>query len=230
LEIGALPAWKVIAHRGASAYEPENTIRAIARAISLGADMVEVDVHLTKDGQLVVIHDAEVDRTTNGKGAVRETLFEVIRKLDAGMGEKVPTLREVLELSRDRIDVMIEVKGVGIEGMLVELLQAESAVRQVIVTSFMTDAINKVKELDSRIQTGLIFSWKIRNVVKRAIDLKASCMVPQYELVTPEIVDELHTHKVSVFPWTVDSRSEAEKLAKIGVDGIITDKPDLMLH
>ena len=223
-------AFKIIAHRGASAYEPENTLRAIARAIGFGADMAEVDAHSTKDDQLVVIHDAKVDRTTNGKGVVTEMPLQEIRKLDAGRGEKVPTLQEVLRLSRNKIGVMIEVKGVGIESLLVDLLQAENAIKQVIVTSFKTDAIRKVKELDSRIQTGRIFSREIRNVARKAMDLRASCMVPQYELITSKIVEELHAHRLSVFTWTVDSRYEAERLVELGVDGIITNKPDLMLN
>jgi glycerophosphoryl diester phosphodiesterase len=226
--VGTAPVCKIIAHRGASAYEPENTIRAIVAAIRLGADMVEVDVHSTRDDQLVVIHDAEVDRTTNGKGAVRDMSFQEIKKLEAGMGEKVPALQEVLKLSRNRIVVMIEIKSTGIERLLTELLEAEDAVKQVIITSFMTDAIRKVKESNQHIQTGQIFSWKIWNMARMAAELKASYMLPQHELVSSEIVDELHGKQLSLFTWIVDSRSEAERLVGLGVDGIITNKPDLM--
>jgi glycerophosphoryl diester phosphodiesterase len=197
-------------------------------AISLGADMVEVDTHSTKDGKLVVIHDADVDRTTNGRGAIKEMSLLQISKLDAGKGEKVPTLQEVLRLSRNKIGLMIEIKGLGIERSLVELLQAENATEQVIVTSFMSDAIRKVKKMNDLIQTGQIFSWKIPDVAQKALELKTSCMVPQYALVTNEIVKELHAHHLSIFTWTVNSPSAAKRLLTIGVDGIITNRPDLL--
>jgi glycerophosphoryl diester phosphodiesterase len=220
--------YKIIAHRGASAYEPENTIRAIKRAIELGADMVEVDAHSTSDAHLVVIHDPTVDRTTNGKGAVREKTLKEIKMLDAGKHEKIPTLQEVLIVSKNKIGVMIEVKGIGIEKMLVELLQTEDAIERVIITSFMTDAIKKVKELDSRIQVGQIFSWKILNIARKALELRVSCMVPEYELVTEEMIRDLREQRISLFPWTVNARRAAERLIKLGVDGIVTNKPDLV--
>jgi glycerophosphoryl diester phosphodiesterase len=220
--------YKIIAHRGASAYEPENTIRAIKRAIELGADMVEVDAHSTSDAYLVVIHDPTVDRTTNGKGAVKEKTLNEIKKLDAGKHEEIPTLQEVLRVSKNKIGVMIEVKGISIERMLVELLQTEDAIERVIVTSFMTDAIKKVKELDSKIQVGQIFSWKILNIARKALELRVSCMVPEYELVTDEMIRDLHEQRISLFPWTVNARRAAERLIKLGVDGIVTNKPDLV--
>ncbi|HID15455.1 MAG TPA: glycerophosphodiester phosphodiesterase, partial [Candidatus Atribacteria bacterium] len=100
----------VVAHRGASAYEPENTLRAIRRAIEIGADVVEIDVRLTKDGYPVVIHDETVDRTTNGSGLVNEFSLDELRKLDAGKGEKIPLLSEVLDLVAGKINVFIEIK------------------------------------------------------------------------------------------------------------------------
>jgi glycerophosphoryl diester phosphodiesterase len=223
-----MKTYRIVAHRGASAYEPENTIRAIRRAIELKADMSEVDVHSTRDGHLVVIHDAEVDRTTNGKGIVKEMSLQEIRKLDAGKGEKVPTLQELLRVAKNFMGVMIEVKAIGIEKPLLELVRSEGMSNQVIVTSFMSDVVRKIRELESKMSTGQIFSWKIPNIAKKAMELKISAMVPAFELVTEEMVRELHEISVPVYAWTVDDRRVAESLVEIGVDGIITNKPDLM--
>jgi glycerophosphoryl diester phosphodiesterase len=225
---GMMGVYKIVAHRGASAYEPENTIRAIRRAIEFGADMVEVDAHSTRDGHLVVIHDAEVDHTTNGKGKVRDSSLQAIRKLNAGKGEKVPTLHEVLRVAKDEIGVMIEVKAIGIEKPILELIRNEEMLEQVIITSFMSDVVGNIKKLEPRIRTGQIFSWKIPNIVKKAIELKATIMVPAFELVNREMVQELHGISIPIYAWTVDDPYVAKRLIEIGVDGIITNKPDLM--
>jgi len=223
-----MKTFKIVGHAGGAAYEPENTIRAIRNAIRMKVDMVEVDVHATKDGHLVVIHDNDVDRTTNGKGIVKEMSLQEIRKLDAGKGEKIPTLQEVLDTTRNVIGAMIEVKAINIEKLLVDLIRRERMLDQVVVTSFMSDVLKKVKELEPKIPTGQIFAWKILNVAKKALELRVEMMVPAYELVTREMIDQLHKSSILVYPWTVDDRSAAEKLVEFGVDGIITNKPDLM--
>jgi glycerophosphoryl diester phosphodiesterase len=225
---GMNTSYRIVAHRGASAYEPENTIRAIRRAIEFAADMVEVDVQSTRDDHLVIIHDAEVERTTNGKGNVKDLTIAAIRKLDAGKGEKIPTMQEALEVAKDRIGVMIEVKSVGIEKRLLELIRSEEMSEQVIVTSFMTDVVSNIRKLDSKLSTGQIFSWKIPNVAKRAVELKTTVMVPAFDLVNRRMVQELHEVSVPLYAWTVDNRRIAERLIELGVDGIVTNKPDLM--
>jgi glycerophosphoryl diester phosphodiesterase len=223
-----MKSFEIVGHRGASAYEPENTIRAIRKAIELKADMIEVDVQATKDGQLVVIHDSAVDRTTNGKGTVKEMTFQEVRKLDAGKGEKVPTLQEVLAATRNVIGAIVEVKAVNIEKPLAELIRREQMIDQVVVTSFMPNIVKKVKELEPKISTGQIFSQRIPNVGKSALELGVKMMLPKYTLVSRGMVDELHDGSILVFTWTVDDRRIAEKLIEFGVDGIVTNKPDLM--
>jgi glycerophosphoryl diester phosphodiesterase len=225
---GMKRSYRIVAHRGASAYEPENTIRAIRRAIEFAADMVEIDVQSTRDDHLVIIHDAEVERTTNGKGSVKELTLAAIRRLDAGKGEKIPTMQEVLEAAKDKIGVMIEVKSVGIEKRLLELIRSEEMSEQVIVTSFMTDVVRNIRKLDSKLSTGQIFSWKIPNLAKRAVELRTTVMVPAFDLVNRRMVQELHEVSVPIYTWTVDNRRIAERLIELGVDGIVTNKPDLM--
>lgn len=153
-----MPPEQVGRRRPTLRIKPIKLLKVLETAIELGADMVEVDVHSTRDAQLVVIHDDTVNRTTNGEGAVREMTLEEIRRLDAGKGEKIPTLQEALKLSENKVGVVIGVKGVGTEKLLVDLLESEDAVKNVVVTSFMADAIRKVKELNQQIPTGQIFS------------------------------------------------------------------------
>jgi glycerophosphoryl diester phosphodiesterase len=178
---------------------------------------------------MVVIHDAEVDRTTNGKGKVRDLPLQAIRKLDAGKGGKIPTLQEILEIAKGRIGVMIGVKAIGIEKPLLELIDSEEISEQVILTSFKTGVVMNIRKLDSKIPTGLILSRKIPNMAKKAMELEANVMVPAFELVNRDMIQELHRVSIPLYAWTVDDQRVAERLIEIGVDGIITDKPDLML-
>ena len=147
-----------VAHRGASAYEPENTLRAFRRAIELGADMSELDLHLSKDGELVVIHDYMVDSTTNGHGAVKEMTIEEIKELDAGQGERVPILQEVIDLVRGRNGLYIELKAEGTPPATVEVLRANgfTAHSQVIVGSFQPEFVRETKQLAPELAVSLL--------------------------------------------------------------------------
>jgi glycerophosphoryl diester phosphodiesterase len=146
----------IVAHRGASAYEPENTIRSFERAFKLGADFVELDVRLSKDGVLVVIHDEAADRTTNGSGLVRSLTLNQLRLLDAGKGEKIPTLKEVLErFNRDEHMFFIEAKEPGLEEKLLEAIAEHKAQNRVTVTSFYHSVLKKIKEKRKDIKCGV---------------------------------------------------------------------------
>ena len=125
-----------IAHRGASAYEPENTLRAFARAIEMGATMLELDVHLSRDGHLVVIHDPDLSRTTDGSGSAGDMSLAEIQRLDAGLGEHVPTLAEVIELVRGRAQLYIEMKGQQTPAAVVDTLRRTAFIDQAIAGSF----------------------------------------------------------------------------------------------
>src|SRR3954469_1525801 len=138
-----------VAHRGASAYEPENTLRSFRRAIESGADMSEIDLHLSKDGQLIVMHDYNVDHTTDGHSEIKNMMLEQIKTLDAGEGEQVPVLQEVIDLVRGRNGLYIELKGDGTPPATVETLRANSFTdrSQVIVGSFKRELVRETKEL-----------------------------------------------------------------------------------
>jgi len=216
-----------IGHRGARAYAPENTLTSFRKAIELDANAVELDVRKTKDGKLVVIHDADVKRTTNGKGLVSELTLRQIKDLSTEGSEKIPTLEEVLDFLDKKVQVLIELKEAGYEKQVLEILHAKGLEKTVIITSFLEEALQKVRELDSNLATGLIYATH-KNPVKAALDLKANYLVALYRFVHTANVIKAHENGLKVVVWTVNTPSEVETYVKKGVDGIASDKPDIL--
>jgi len=217
----------VVAHRGASAYKPENTFLSFTLAVELGADMVEVDVRQSKDGHLIVFHDETVERTTNGKGFVKNLTLKELKSLDAGLGSKIPTLSEAASLLRGKAGMVVEVKALGIERRVVETLDEAGIVEDVIVTSFFHPVLKKIKSLCPKVRTGVIISSRPVHPSKIAFDAEADAIFPRYKYVDEDFVLEAHKDGLLVFPWTVDSADQVESLAKMGVDGVVTNKPDV---
>jgi len=218
----------VVAHRGASAYEPENTLRSLRRALEIGADMVEVDVHASRDGHIVVIHDAKVERTTNGKGYVKDLTLKEMRKLDAGLGEKVPTLEEVVELMRGKAQLVIEIKVPRTEEKVLRIIKEGSLRNNVLISSFYHTAVKHVRELDPKIKTGIIISSRPVKPAQLSIDANADVLFPRYVYVDQEMVREVHKQNLTIYPWTIDDLNEIRPFIKMGVDGIVTNKPDVL--
>lgn len=214
---------KIIAHRGASFYEPENTIRAIKRAIEMKADFVEVDVRRSKDKELVIMHDAEISRTTNGNGLVKHKTLKELKKFDAGQGEEIPTLDEVVMFVKNRVGLVIEIKEAGTEKEIVKNI-AENNLNDVILTSFYHETIKNVSKLNSDLDTGIIFVGQPVNVHKLAFDANASIIFPSYRYMNEEMVKKAKEHGITVYPWAIDDFSIFEKFAKMGVDGVVTNK------
>ncbi|NYB51604.1 MAG: glycerophosphodiester phosphodiesterase [Methanobacteriaceae archaeon] len=219
---------KLIAHRGASAFEGENTLRSVKRAFKLGADMVEVDVRQSRDGELVVIHDSTVDRTTNGKGLVKEKTLKQLKELDAGNGEKIPTLREVLQILEgkvpaDEIGLVIEIKEPGIEKQVLDILRLEEKVKKVIVASFYHNVSLNLKSTEKNIKTGVIFSSQPVRPEIQALDAKADFMFPFYQYLNEEMVSRAHNHGIEVYPGVIDSSKDLEFILSMDVDGFVTN-------
>ncbi|RLI04269.1 hypothetical protein DRO26_04925, partial [Candidatus Bathyarchaeota archaeon] len=217
-----------IAHRGASGYEPENTLRAIRTAITMGADMVEVDVRPSRDGYLMVIHDETVDRTTDGSGYVENMSLNELKKLDAGMNEKIPILEEVVETIKGKVKLVVELKKAGMEEKVVKIFEQTNMVEEVIVTSFIHESVKKVKELNQKIKTGIIFKCTPINPVKLAREAKADVIFPEYRYTTEEMIKKIHDEGLTVYIWTINNRQLADSFIETGVDGIVTDKPDIL--
>jgi len=216
-----------IGHRGARAYAPENTIASFRKALEIGVDAVELDVRKTKDDQLVVIHDADAKRTTDGAGLVGDLTLKEIKGFSAEGGEKIPTLGEALDFLDKKVKVFIELKEVGVEGQVLSMVHGKGVEKNVVIVSFLEDALRKVRELDEDVETGLIYA-KHKNPLKAALELKANYLVAFYRFVHTANVEKAHENGLKVVVWTINTPAEAEQYAMKGVDGITSDKPDIL--
>jgi len=218
-----------IGHRGARAYAAENTIASFRKALEIGVDAVELDVRKTKDNQLVVIHDADVKRTTNGEGLVSELTLKEIKDFSAEGGEKIPTLKETLDFLDKKVKIFIELKETGIEKDVLDMLHEKGVEKNVVVVSFLEEALKKVRELDKDVETGLIYATH-RNPVKAALELKANYLVALYRFMHTANVEKAHENGLKVVVWTINNPAEVEEYAAKGVDGITSDKPDILTN
>jgi glycerophosphoryl diester phosphodiesterase len=219
----------IIGHRGAAALEPENTSLSIKRAMDIGVDAVEIDVHLSKDKELVVIHDATVDRTTNGKGPVSSYTVQEIKRLDAGKGETIPTLQEVIDLIDKRVMLIIELKEEGTERSVVDSIVRNNLFDKVCVISFWHRLVKTVKEMDGRIKTGVLL---VGSPVDACIATHASAdvLVMKYTFVDRELVEIVHKTGLKVFIWNIDDWDLLKPYVDMGVDAIGTNDPRVLVE
>ena len=218
-----------VGHRGARAYAPENTLTSFKMALEIGVDAVELDVRKTRDNQIVVIHDADVKRTTNGEGLVNDLTLKEIKGFSAENGEKIPTLEETLDFLDKKVKVFIELKEVGIEEQVLSIVRKKGLETNVVIVSFLEDALKKVRGLDKDIETGLIYA-KHSNPLKAALDLKANYLLALYRFMHSANVEKAHECGLKVVVWTINDLQEVEEYAKKGVDGIASDKPDILMN
>jgi glycerophosphoryl diester phosphodiesterase len=219
----------VLGHRGAAGVVPENTLAGFRYAIALGVDWVECDVHSTRDGRLVVIHDATVDRTTNGRGAVRGMTLERLRRLDAGGGEMVPTLDEVLETVRGRAPLECELKGEGIEEAVVAAVEVHGMAGQVVFSAFALDRLARVRRLGGHYRLAAILPDPGELEIARAAALRAESINVQYRNLCLRLVEQIRAAGLQVRAWNPDTLPEQQAMIALGVDGISTNRPDRLL-
>ena len=216
-----------IGHRGAKAYEPENTLRSFKKALELEVDAVELDVRRTKDDNLIVIHDPEVDRTTNGKGLVSAFTLKEIKQLVTEKGDKIPTLEEVLDFLDKKVKILIELKEPAVENKVLSIIREKGLEKNVIIVSFLEEALKAVRELNSEVETGLIYV-RYKNPIKAALELKANYLLPLCRFTHTADVQKAHQNGLKVIVWTINEQEEVLKYQKKGVDGITSDKPDIL--
>jgi glycerophosphoryl diester phosphodiesterase len=212
----------IIGHRGARAREPENTLRAVKEGMRC-ADYVEIDLRRSRDGELVVMHDPTVDRTTNGTGPVGALSLTELKRLDAGKGEEIPTFLEVLDLVRGRCGLLVETKEPGTEEQVFTHIR-DAGVGDLFVVSFHLSVIERVKEV-STLKTGLIVSRRVPDPIDLAFRARADLILPRLDLVDRAMVQEVHRHKILLFAWTVNQITDIHRMARSGVDGIASDDP-----
>ena len=220
----------IIGHRGATGLAPENTLLSFRTAMNLGAHMVELDIHETLDGHLVCIHDGTVERTTNGTGTVAEMTLQELRTFDAGQGEKIPLLYEVLDLVRNRMRVNIELKTLGVEKNVEEQVVSRNMIDEVIVSSFFPANLLAMKELNPEIKTAILVSYPMNDLIPYTMELGSDAVNPRFSFVSNEMIEEAHKNSLKIYPWTVNDGSQMHMLLQMGVDGIITDFPNLGLE
>ncbi len=234
----------LIAHRGGSLEAPENSMAAFRHAIEIGMRFVELDVQMSRDGVLMVIHDESVDRTTEGSGAVGGLTYEELRRLDAGSkfgaefaGEKIPTLREVFELCLDAgVGVVVELKSPGLyDGMeeKVAALIGEIWIRggaDMWCISFDHDAIRRMRELDPALLLGYLYPPSAESFVQPDDTIQAYCPFYMTALAHPEEVERAHRLGKHVLVYTVNEEDEMRRVAEGGIDGMVSDRPTLLLE
>lgn len=219
----------VVGHRGAAGVLPENTLEGFRYAVELGCEYVECDVHLTRDEYLIVMHDETVDRTTNGTGAIRSLSFEEIRRLDAGNGERVPTLDEVLTLTKGKVQLLCELKGEGVEDAAVEAVLAHRMAEEVVFTSFFPERIQRVKRRDSSLRTGAIFSDPSDEEILRAVEWGVEAVGVHYKNLRLRTVERALAAGIQIRAWNPDTLREQKAMIALGVSGISTNRPDILI-
>lgn len=235
---------QVFGHRGASCAAPENTLAAFEKAAEDGADGVELDVHLSSDGQLVVIHDDTVNRTTNGTGAVHDMTFEQIRSLDASMGKQkfsgahIPTLEEVYRLLKPtRLMINVELKenawdgGFTVIPKVLELEEKYGMAGRVFYSSFNHYVLREIKNHSAETPVGLLYAAALVDVWDYAASVPADAIHPLYlTLRDPDLVPRCHAAGIAVRPWTVNEEADLCAMFAAGVDAVITNDPELALR
>lgn len=239
----------IIAHRGGAKLAPENTIAAFKNAINIGVEMIEIDVHLSKDSEIIVIHDDDLRRTSNGQGKIKDLTLEEIKKYDAGSWfdegfnkEKISTLAEVLQSINGQAKLLIEIKSgdekyPGLEKRIVEAIKEQNALDWVVVQSFNKNSVLRIKKMYPELITycllGDNFNEFYDELVKKLesnqnIDLEFNGIATHHSKLNANKVDILHKAGYKVYTYTVNKTEDMQNVIDYGVDGIITDSPDVL--
>jgi len=216
-----------VGHRGLMGVEPENTLRSFRRADRAGLDVIELDLHLSKDGHLVVIHDAEVDRTTDGTGRVAELTLSELRALDAGHGERLPLFAEVVEAVTAPLQA--EIKDRGAARVLAGEIERLGIQDRVTVISFHGQALREIRTLLPDIPLALVSGRSTGTAPERAVALGAGMISCELAHLDAEVVSRAHTAGLKVITWTVNTAEELARARALGLDGVVTDRPEIAL-
>lgn len=224
----------VLAHRGASAIAPENTLMAIVKAIEMGVDGIEIDVHAVGD-EVIVIHDRWLHRTTNGKGRISDFSFAELRELDAGQGQKIPTLWEVMAVVSGRCSLNIELKGINDVIPILKLIDKAVAElgftpNQFLLSSFNHHLLFEIKQIRPELQVGALTASCPLDYAAFAVALQAYSVHIELNFVNPPFVADAKEKGLQVYVYTVDELPDMEMLVSWGVDGIFTNVPDRALN
>ena len=235
----------LVGHRGAMAYAPENTMASFLCAQKMGAEFLECDIHLTREKTCVLMHDETVSRTTNGTGYLQDLTLDAVRALDAGswfspdfQGEKVPTLEELLQWAKNQTSLTGFQLGLAIElkngqaraselpDLAVDQVSRAGMESRVVVVSYDQDMLKRVKALNQRIATGILYKLPLEHPFKLAKELDADALFPRRHLLTKELIAQAHNRGIAVATWAVDDPAEMREFLSWNVDAIATNVPD----
>ncbi|HLC65633.1 MAG TPA: glycerophosphodiester phosphodiesterase family protein [Candidatus Nanoarchaeia archaeon] len=220
----------IIGHRGACGYEPENTLRSFRKALELKVDMVELDVHKCKSGELVVIHDDRLERTTNGNGYVGQKILKELKSLDAGKGETIPTLQEVFDFVDRKAKIAIEIKDGKAVKPLAKLIKEYTKrgwnYNDFIAISFNHYWLKELKRIQPKIRVGALLMGIPIEYSGFAKKINADAVLLASHWVNREYVEDAHRRNLKVIVWTVNEEDEIARMKKLGVDGIASNYPD----
>lgn len=231
----------IYGHRGAGFLAPENTMTSFELAYEIGVDSIELDIHMTRDGALVLMHDHDVSRTTDGQGYLNQMTLREVKGLDAGVkfgevykNERVPTLGEVLDWAKDRIQLLIEIKGhpqpaQGIEEMLVKEVYAAGMMDQVLVKSFFHGCVRRVHKIDPAITTGILTASALVDPVGAAKQACADSFRNYFAYWTLDAVKALRAEGLQISAWGVNDQVALARVVALGVDSFGTDRPKLAM-
>ncbi|MEW1564262.1 MULTISPECIES: glycerophosphodiester phosphodiesterase family protein [unclassified Streptomyces] len=214
-----------IGHRGVMGVEPENTLRSFTAAQNAGLDLIELDLHLSKDGALVVMHDADVDRTTDGSGPIAEKTLAELRALDAGHGERVPVFEEVLDAVSSPLQA--EIKDVAAARALAEVMQRRDLVGRVEVSSFHDEAVAEITRLVPGVRTALIASRFGVDVVDRAVEVGSETVCLNIRRLSLEVVERAREAELRIIGWVVNTQDHLRLVRALELDGATTDYPEI---
>ncbi|MFI6437958.1 glycerophosphodiester phosphodiesterase [Streptomyces sp. NPDC050759] len=214
-----------IGHRGVMGTEPENTLRSFVAAQQAGLDLIELDLHLSKDGALVVMHDTDVDRTTDGTGPIAEKTLTELRALDAGRGERVPVFEEVLDAVRSPLQA--EIKDIAAARALAEVMLRRNLVSRVEVSSFHDEAIAEIGRLVPGVRTALIGSRFGPDIVERAVEAGAETVCLNIRRLTLEVVEAARKADLKIIGWVVNTQDHLRLVRALELDGATTDYPEI---
>ncbi|PBI93658.1 putative glycerophosphoryl diester phosphodiesterase 1 [Flavobacterium sp. ACN2] len=220
-----------IAHRGAKAYEPENTLQAFQKALDLNSDGIELDVHLSADGHVIVIHDETIDRTTDGKGLVNDFTLAELKSFLIDGKYQISTLNEVFDLVDKKCFINIELKGLGTPSKVVSLIEQYISEKNwnyshFIISSFDWNMLEETSNLNPNIPIGILTEENLETALAFAEKIKAKAIHPDFNLLNEENVRQIQEKGFLVLPWTVNTREDIEKVKSYKVNGIISDNPD----
>ncbi|GAB4011947.1 MAG: glycerophosphodiester phosphodiesterase [Bdellovibrio sp.] len=217
-------------HRGAKDEYPENTLKGINFALEQGCPAVEIDIHLSKDGELVVIHDDTIDRTTNGKGKVLDYTLAELKRFDAGQGETIPTLKEVLQtIQSHHSELVIEIKAAHTEEKLIKLLEEMKMIDKVSVISFNHRIVKKVKELKPQIKTAVLIYGLPEDAPSMIKAAKADGASVCVATIDKKLVEDCHAQGFYVAAWNINVPEQLPYFIDMGIDFLGTDRPSVIV-